>query len=98
LIGHSLEARVRLAAAKGELRELLKDYQEKLPSLFIVSQVDLAESLDEASICGEVKDLRIKIEKAAGEKCSRCWNFATTVGESDEHPEVCHRCREALLS
>jgi len=98
LIGHSLEARVGLAASKADVRELLETYRDQLPTLFIVSQVELADALADASTGEEVQGLKIKVEKAEGVKCSRCWNFATTVGQWDQHPEVCHRCREALQS
>jgi len=44
-----------------------------------------------------VEGLQVEVGKAEGEKCERCWNYATSVGESDEHPTVCRRCREALV-
>jgi isoleucyl-tRNA synthetase len=94
LIGHSLDARVLIEAPAGEWRELLERHRDELATLFIVSQAELAEGLEGAVPGEEVKGLRIRVEKAAGVKCERCWNYATTVGESDEHPTVCHRCRE----
>jgi isoleucyl-tRNA synthetase len=97
LIGHSLDARVLLEAPEGPWRELLETYREELATLFIVSQTELAEGLAEAVPGEEVKGLRIRVEKAVGEKCERCWNYLPSVGESDEHPTVCHRCREALV-
>ena len=38
----------------------------------------------------------LKIEKADGEKCDRCWNYSTRVGEFEKYPTVCERCAEAL--
>jgi isoleucyl-tRNA synthetase len=29
-------------------------------------------------------------------KCSRCWHWETTVGQNSDHPELCHRCVEAV--
>ena len=29
-------------------------------------------------------------------KCSRCWHWESTVGENSDHPELCHRCLEAI--
>jgi isoleucyl-tRNA synthetase len=95
-IGHSLDARVLLEVPEGDWRDLLTDYRDELATLFIVSQVELTENLGDAVAGEEVKSLRARIEKALGEKCERCWNYAVTVGESEEHPTVCHRCREAL--
>jgi isoleucyl-tRNA synthetase len=97
LIGHSLDARVLIEAPAGEWRELLERHRDELATLFIVSQAELTEGLEGAVPGEEIKGLRIRVEKAEGEKCERCWNYATTVGESDAHPTVCHRCREALM-
>jgi isoleucyl-tRNA synthetase len=96
LVGHSLDARVLLEAPAGPWKELLEDYREELAALFIVSQAELAEGLDEAVAGEEVPGLKIRIEKARGEKCERCWNYATTVGENSAHPTICHRCSAAL--
>jgi isoleucyl-tRNA synthetase len=95
-IGHSLDARVELAA-DGDLGTLLNSEAEQLASLFIVSQVEVSAQLDNCSIGENLPKLKIRVSKADGEKCSRCWNYATTVGESDEHPAICHRCLQALV-
>ncbi len=71
-IGSSLEAKVTLSASGGTL-ELLRAHQNELRYIFIVSQVELLEG-------GE---LSISVSRAAGEKCERCWNYSTRVGESD---------------
>jgi isoleucyl-tRNA synthetase len=96
LVGHSLDARVLLEAPAGQWKELLAGYRDELAALFIVSQVELAEGLDEAVAGEAVPGLKIRIEKARGEKCERCWNYATTVGENSAHPTICHRCSAAL--
>ncbi len=94
-IGHSLEARVRIAAP-AEIKDLLQTYEKELATLFIVSQVELADALPDG-VAGEyVPGLAVAVAPAAGEKCERCWTYATSVGQWDAHPSVCHRCREAL--
>jgi len=40
--------------------------------------------------------LRVLVEKAPGQKCERCWNYSTHVGESERYPTVCERCLAAL--
>jgi isoleucyl-tRNA synthetase len=90
LIGSSLEAHVRLEA-KRRTFELLESYREELRYLFIVSQVSLTILEDEAA--GE---LRVSVERAAGQKCERCWNYSTYVGELTRYPTACERCVEAL--
>jgi isoleucyl-tRNA synthetase len=84
-IGSSLEAKVVLTADAGTTRFLLDQY-EQLRYIFIVSQVEVRE--------GET--LKVEIAKADGEKCERCWNYSTRVGEFDRWPTVCERCNEAL--
>jgi isoleucyl-tRNA synthetase len=44
----------------------------------------------------EADKLNVRIDKAAGEKCERCWNYSTHVGEFEKYPTVCERCAEAL--
>ncbi len=94
-IGHSLDARVELAA-KGDLGALLQNEAGQLASLLIVSQVELCDSLEHCTTGENLPELQIRVSKAAGEKCPRCWNYATSVGQHAEHPEICHRCLEAL--
>ncbi len=95
IIGHSLDARVELAA-DGDLADLLKQESAQLASLLIVSQVEVTDSLANATTGENLPELKIRVSKADGEKCSRCWNYATTVGEHDDHPEICHRCLQAI--
>ena len=94
-IGHSLDARVELAAS-GDLGKLLASEADQLADLFIVSQVELCDSLDGGATGENLPELQIRVSKASGEKCSRCWNYATSVGADAGHPEICHRCLEAL--
>ncbi|MBC7798826.1 MAG: class I tRNA ligase family protein, partial [Pyrinomonadaceae bacterium] len=85
IIGSSLEAKIVLTA-NGENYELLKRYQNDLRFIFIASQVELTENAD----------FSIKVTKADGEKCERCWNYSTEVGEFEKYPTVCERCFAAL--
>jgi isoleucyl-tRNA synthetase len=87
LIGSSLEAEVTLEAS-GSTLELLRRHQNDLRYLFIVSQVELKETTREG--------VSIKVSVADGEKCERCWNYSTHVGESEAYPTVCERCIAAL--
>ncbi|MBV6496051.1 MAG: isoleucine--tRNA ligase [Acidobacteria bacterium ACB1] len=84
-IGSSLEAKVILSADKDTTRFLLDHYTE-LRYIFIVSQVEVHEA----------ESLSVKIERADGEKCERCWNYSTRVGEFSKYPTVCERCAGAL--
>ncbi|MEP6925503.1 MAG: class I tRNA ligase family protein, partial [Pyrinomonadaceae bacterium] len=88
LIGSSLEAKVVLTAS-GENFDLLERYAAELRYIFIVSQVELKRA-------SEGEQLRVQVAKADGEKCERCWNYSTHVGESERYPTVCERCLAAL--
>ena len=81
LIGSPLEAKVIIAAAREEY-EFLNKYLADLRYIFIVSQVEL--------IKGD--KLNIRVIKADGKKCSRCWNWSSLVGEDQSNPTLCERC------
>ena len=85
-IKSSLEAKVTLAAS-GDKLAFLKKAENELATAFIVSEVEIVENSSE---------LEIKIEKAEGEKCERCWVISKTIGENSEHPTLCSRCCENL--
>ena len=38
----------------------------------------------------------LRIARAAGEKCERCWHYCTDIGEHPKHPSICSRCVEVL--
>jgi isoleucyl-tRNA synthetase len=86
-IGNSLEASVRMKVPVGK-ESLLRKYEKDLPSLFIVSQV----SFDPY----EGDDLAVEVVNAPGDKCARCWNFSTYVGQSSDYPRFCKRCEDVI--
>ena len=99
LIGSSLEAKVILHASKSNpMYDVLKSYEAFLPSLFIVSQVELR-SINHVSetLMRDLSDgFGVEVTKAAGQKCERCWNYRETVGIDKDHPTLCDRCLEAI--
>ncbi|GAB4388107.1 MAG: isoleucine--tRNA ligase [Thermodesulfovibrionales bacterium] len=93
-IGNSLEAKVVLHP-EGKAAELLSRYRDFLPSLFIVSQVELRDGEGERR-AEAVEGLSITVERAGGRKCQRCWNWSDAVGQFPEAPDICERCRSNL--
>jgi isoleucyl-tRNA synthetase len=87
VIGNSLEASVSLKIP-ADKEPLLRKYEKELPFLFIVSEVNL-ETHD-----GD--DLTLEVVNASGEKCVRCWNFSTYVGQSKDYPGFCKRCEDVV--
>jgi isoleucyl-tRNA synthetase len=94
-IGGSLEARVLLVVSQ-EFQPLVEEYRESLRYLFIVSQVEIASQAVEGKGATGLAGLSVKIEKALGQKCDRCWNYSEQVGKDERYPTVCERCSAAL--
>ncbi|MEE4356438.1 MAG: isoleucine--tRNA ligase [Desulfococcaceae bacterium] len=95
-IGHPLDAAVSVQVG-GETADVLKFYEKDLHSIFIVSKAELAADLPENAYASEVmKDLRIQVQTAPGEKCGRCWVHDPSVGSIADHPTICGRCRTNL--
>ena len=90
LIGKGLEAQVRLTAADPAY-SVLKRYADQLRYLFIVSAVTLVQGSGNGSA-----GVSVHVSKAAGQKCERCWNYSTHVGEDKTYPTICERCSAAL--
>jgi isoleucyl-tRNA synthetase len=97
LIGHSLDARVHLDAADG-LRPLLQHETADLPALFIVSQVELSDHLSVDWVSPLLPELKVRVERARGGKCDRCWNYSEAVGRDTTHPGLCARCLPVVTS
>ncbi len=81
LIGAGLEAKV-IITADGRTRRFLDSFGDGLRFLFIVSQVELRDGTE----------LAVRVERADGEKCERCWNYTTDVGIDPRYPGACARC------
>jgi len=87
-IGAPLEAHVTVAA-NSDLMPLLEQYAADLPGLFIVSEVSLED--------GPLAEPVVKVERATGVKCARCWKYTHDTGAVAEYPTVCKSCGEALV-
>jgi isoleucyl-tRNA synthetase len=87
VIGAPLEAAVSLSA-NGDLLTLLRNLQDELPTWFITSEVNLEQ--------GTADELEVKVDRARGDKCERCWRYTTDVGSNSDFPTVCARCASVL--
>jgi len=98
LIGNSLEAAATVYLPM-DLYFGLRDYEDFLPALFIVSGAALVATNDLPAdvLTSEIlPGLGVRVERAPGLKCERCWNWSTSVGTIPGAPEVCARCYGAL--
>jgi isoleucyl-tRNA synthetase len=91
-IAASLEARVAVTAPAAIVARLREHeagsttFPGNLANLFIVSGVELA--------VGE--GVTVRVSRAAGGKCERCWTYSENVGRLAVHPGVCERCAAVL--
>ncbi|MDR1002164.1 MAG: isoleucine--tRNA ligase [Oscillospiraceae bacterium] len=94
IIGKSLEADVVLYCNDEVFSEIV-ELSTLLPSIFIVSNVIAEKGECDENPC-DIKGLGIKVIKAAGEKCERCWSYDDSVGDCEEHPTLCGRCVDVI--
>jgi isoleucyl-tRNA synthetase len=87
LIGKSLEAKLSLRLPEA-LRSVAMSNADALRELLNVSQLNIAGETAES--------VQTVVEKAAGEKCERCWHWETTVSVNPKFPGICARCAAAV--
>ena len=87
-IGNPLEARVTLTA-DAPTYAALEPFSAQLPSLFLVSQVELKRD-------DTVPGLKTAVKTAVEEKCPRCWLRKTDIGANPNYPDLCLRCANVL--
>ena len=91
-IGLSLEAKVEIFA-EGEDYKFLAGKEELLKEICIVSDVKISENRRNKD---EEVGIGVKVSKADGEKCERCWKYSATVGVDKLHPTICADCAKNL--
>ncbi|PIE61286.1 MAG: isoleucine--tRNA ligase [Desulfobacterales bacterium] len=97
LIGHPLDAWVKIKLPDGELARQVATLPTPLTDIFIVSQAECVDHLDgNIYESQEIEGLAIQVAKAQGGKCERCWRYDTGIGTDADHPSACPRCADAL--
>lgn len=92
IIGGSLEAKITIFASPDLVSDLVK-LEDELRFVLITSSAEvypLTEKPDDLSLTEQ--GFAILVEKITAKKCTRCWHHSVSVGEHDEHPELCTRC------
>ncbi|MBI1291630.1 isoleucine--tRNA ligase [bacterium] len=99
VIGNSLEAAVTLTADDPETLGYLEERIESLPTFFIVSQVELQKA-QPTEVTEELRQnglhLTLRVTKATGQRCLRCWKWTHDVGQDSANPALCRRCATAI--
>jgi isoleucyl-tRNA synthetase len=90
-IGSAQEAAVDLAVPDTSF-DFFAAHREDLETICIVSHLSVRRAA-EASADAAVA---VRVERAAGAKCPRCWNYRENIGASAAHPSLCARCASAL--
>ena len=103
IVKHSLEAHVTIhvdpnAPFKKQFDALIKDLDKTsqgaqgfFKEFCIVSQFTIAKS-DQGTLPSEYQGLSVGVQKAEGDKCPRCWNWAITTNEF----KLDERCQRVL--
>jgi isoleucyl-tRNA synthetase len=86
-IGKALEAKLTFAGDASMLNRITSD-SEALRELLNVSQLEVKPAGD--------APITVSVDKAAGQKCERCWHWETDIGRVSEHPTLCGRCVKAI--
>jgi len=109
-LGASLEAQVQLtleAAGEAEpLRQALTWLDQSphpsvdnLADWLLVSALQIGGSAP-ATVLSETIEagIQVRVAKASGHKCERCWHYETDIGSHREHPTLCGRCVAVLTA
>ena len=107
-LGASLEAQVQLEIASSEetaaLREALAQLEasahprvDNLDDWLLVSALRIGGAAPQA-VLAEASEggITVRIARAEGEKCERCWHYETDIGQHASHPTICGRCVAVL--
>ncbi|HBR14584.1 MAG TPA: isoleucine--tRNA ligase [Candidatus Omnitrophica bacterium] len=92
-IGSSLEAKIIIQTQSQKDLGYLNKLKEILPAVFIVSQVEIIEVKDvKQGVSDEFPGTEVVVERAEGQKCSRCWNYKMDVSQDSLGQTLCGRC------
>jgi isoleucyl-tRNA synthetase len=108
-IGASLEAQVQIAidADNGDAEALRQAINwlrgsahpgvDNLADWLLVSELRIGgDSPAEVLAAASEGGITVRIARAAGEKCERCWHYETDIGTHSAHPSLCGRCVAVL--
>jgi isoleucyl-tRNA synthetase len=106
-IGASLEAQVQITLAtdgSSALAEALAWLEgspqpsvDNLTDWLLVSALRIGGEAPEAVLAeATTDDVTVRVARAAGQKCERCWHYETDIGQHSSHPSLCGRCVAVL--
>jgi isoleucyl-tRNA synthetase len=98
-IGSGLEAEVDLYCEASIFASLAKLGQE-LRFILITSRADVFILEEKNALAKEtgISGLMVALTPSTHAKCERCWHLRSDVGSHPEHPSICLRCVENIVS
>jgi len=108
-LGASLEAQVQLLIDPSQdggraLQTVLQAMEasphsdvDNLADWLLVSAVAIGGEAPD-TVLAEISEagVTVRVARAAGQKCERCWHYATDIGQHSAHPSLCGRCVAVL--
>ncbi|MFV1994636.1 MAG: isoleucine--tRNA ligase [Verrucomicrobiales bacterium] len=88
-IGSNLEAAVVLDLAADAGLDSVLDDPDALREFLILSELEVNPGAESTAA---------RVGRTGHEKCGRCWKHEPTVGDNREHPGICWRCAEVMIS
>ncbi len=101
VIGHALDTYVVLYLDE-KLRKAVRESGADMRSVCLVSQLDIADFKDapaDALATAQLEEcpsFAVRVRKADGEKCERCWMYSKELGADPERPTLCPRCTAVM--
>ncbi|SDN25361.1 isoleucine--tRNA ligase [Alkalicoccus daliensis] len=95
-IKKNLHASVEVFASS-EDKELL-DSLEDLKKLFITSGAVVSLKENAPAEARTYEEMLVKVSRAEGETCERCWVASTELGKDPEHPGLCPECTDTVVN
>lgn len=96
VIGASLEAAPTLYVSKAEDAALFDGLDLAEIAITSAATVTTGVAPSGAFTLDDIVDAGVVFAKATGGKCVRCWMVLPEVGSEADHPELCHRCADAV--
>ncbi len=94
-IGSSLQAKLEIIASS-DIYPLLK--KTNLADLALVSQVEIlcGDPAEGGYLCNDDQNVGVRLGRALGDKCDRCWKVLEEVSVQKDAPSLCYRCKDVV--
>ena len=103
IIGQNLDARVEILLPENVNFDILlqkgaqfNEFLSEIALFLIVSDVKIVTEADSSFVDTEMEGLKIKVAKAEGEKCERCWTWHVDTNKNKDFENTCPRCAAVM--